>query len=198
MLNPCLPYSNKKPNMGRINLIKFDKLLYIFWHSPVYLPLKILKTINSILKTFAWGTTGRHKLPWLMLKNPITLGGAALPDIILYYIAAQLSHYHLDKTDLKRGTKLWSVANIYTQPTHLCNLFSGVYEALAPSLLDLASYSISVFGNWPWLGLVAPHFIPILPYGLTIVYLNCFLYKILSFRHPMGLFIYTSFQYHRA
>lgn len=55
--------------------------------------------MEVILKTFVWGKS-RYKLPWNKLKNPTDLGGAALPNFNLYYIAAQL--FHIGKTDRTR------------------------------------------------------------------------------------------------
>ena len=90
---------------GRINLIKMvllPKLLYILWHTPTYLHLKYFKSLEALLKPFIWGS-GRHKLAWQAVKNPTDMGGMALPDLNLYYIAAQLSQlYHIDKTDNQR------------------------------------------------------------------------------------------------
>lgn len=87
---------------GRINLIKMvllPKILYILWHIPVYLPLKYFKSFEALLKPFVWDSN-RHKLAWWTLKNPTDLGGTALPDLNLYYIASQLSQlFHIDKTD---------------------------------------------------------------------------------------------------
>lgn len=55
-----------------------------------------------IFKIFIWGKS-RHKLPWGKLKNPTNLGGTALPDLNMYYIAAHLSQpFHIDKTDRAR------------------------------------------------------------------------------------------------
>lgn len=79
---------------GRINLIKMvllPKILYVLWHTPVYLPLKHFKSLKALLKPFVWGAN-RHKLACQTLKNPTDLGGTALPDFNLYYIASQLSH----------------------------------------------------------------------------------------------------------
>lgn len=62
--------------MGRVNLIKMvllPKFLYVFWHSPVYLPLRVFKSIEALLNSFVWGTK-RHKLSWQTLKNPTELG----------------------------------------------------------------------------------------------------------------------------
>lgn len=91
--------------MGRVNLTKMillPKFLYVFWHAPVYIPLRFFKTIEVILNTFVWGKA-RHKLSWQVLKNPTDLGGTALPDYNLYYLAAQLSHFfHIDKSDKER------------------------------------------------------------------------------------------------
>lgn len=39
--------------MGRINLVKMvllTKILYMIWHSPVYLVLKHFKSLKAILK----------------------------------------------------------------------------------------------------------------------------------------------------
>lgn len=98
--------------MGRVNLIKMvllPKFLYVLLHAPIYLPLRIFKTIEAILNSFVWGSS-RHKLSWQTLKNPTDLGGAALPDFNLYYLAAQLSHFfHLDKHDKKRCLSLLCV-----------------------------------------------------------------------------------------
>lgn len=85
--------------LGRINLMKMvllPKILYILWHSPVYLPLKYFKSLEGLLKPFVWGTN-IHKLAWWILKNPTDLGGTAFPDFNLYYIASQL--HHIDKRD---------------------------------------------------------------------------------------------------
>lgn len=76
--------------MGRINLFKMillPKFLYILWNSPVLIPLKIFKALDQIVNSFIWGSN-RHKLAWNTLKNPTTAGGAALPDLHTYYIAA--------------------------------------------------------------------------------------------------------------
>lgn len=83
-------------------MILLPKCLYMFWHSPVLIPLKTFKTLDSIINTFIWGPS-RHKLAWNTLKNLTSSGGVALPDFHSYYIAAQLSHfYHLHKSDRHR------------------------------------------------------------------------------------------------
>lgn len=76
--------------MGRIHLVKIillPKLLYLFWHAPLYIPSRVFK---FILNTFVWGSF-HHKLLWQTLKSPVHLGGTALPDLAIYYIASQLS-----------------------------------------------------------------------------------------------------------
>lgn len=91
--------------MGQVNLIKMvllPKFLYVLRHAAAYIPLRIFKSIEALLNSFLWGTT-RHKLSWQTLKNATELGGAALPDFNLYYLAAQLSHFFfLDKQDKER------------------------------------------------------------------------------------------------
>lgn len=90
---------------GRVNLIKMvllPKVLYVLWHTPVYLPLKYFKLLETLLKPFIWGKS-RHKLSWQTLKNSTDMGGTALPDFNHYYIASQLSQlFHIDKTDKER------------------------------------------------------------------------------------------------
>lgn len=86
--------------MGRINPVKMillPKLLYIFSHAPLYIPLRIFKSMESIVTTFIWGTS-RHKLSWRAC--PVDLGDTALPDLSLYYIASQLSRlFYFSQTD---------------------------------------------------------------------------------------------------
>lgn len=92
--------------MGRVKIILLPKLLYIFWQAPLYLPTRIFKSMESIINTFIWGSS-RHKLPWRVLKCPTELGGAALPDLFLYYIASQLSHFfHFNQSDRERYSTL--------------------------------------------------------------------------------------------
>lgn len=73
-------------------MVLLPNFLYVLWHAPVYLPLRIVKSILALLNSFVWGAA-RHKLSWQTLKNPPELGSAALPDFNLYYLAAQLSHF---------------------------------------------------------------------------------------------------------
>lgn len=91
--------------MGRINLIKMvllPKILYMIWHSPVYLVLRHFKILETFLKPFVWGNN-RHKLPWHKLKHPTNLAVMALPDFNAYYLEAQLSQiFHIDKVDRER------------------------------------------------------------------------------------------------
>lgn len=67
--------------MGRINIIKMiimPKLLYVFWNSPVLIPLKIFKSLDTIINSFIWGPN-RHKLAWNTLKNPTSSRGGCPP-----------------------------------------------------------------------------------------------------------------------
>lgn len=110
--------------MGHVNLSKMillPKFLYILWHAMVYLPLRIFKSIKTILNSFVWGKT-RHKLSWQVLKNPTELGGTALPDFNLYCLVAQLSHFfYLGKGDKERYLTLVCspYTHIYTRPFQL-------------------------------------------------------------------------------
>lgn len=83
-------------------MVLLPKVLYILWHSPVYLVLKHFKILETLIKPFVWGNN-RHKLPWHKLKHPTDLAGMALPDFNTYYVAAQLSQiFHIDKVDRDR------------------------------------------------------------------------------------------------
>lgn len=70
--------------MGRINLFKMillPKFLYMFWNSPVLIPLKIFKTMDKIINSFIWGSN-RHKLAWNTIKNPTSSGGRGYTRLI--------------------------------------------------------------------------------------------------------------------
>uniref|UniRef100_A0A803JYP6 Reverse transcriptase domain-containing protein n=1 Tax=Xenopus tropicalis TaxID=8364 RepID=A0A803JYP6_XENTR len=79
---------------GKIHLIKMfilPKMLYILWHSPTRIPKKIFTKIHSQFTKFIWGTS-RARLRLSTLMRPRDKGGLALPDIHMYYLAAQLTH----------------------------------------------------------------------------------------------------------
>lgn len=83
-------------------MVLLPKILYVLWHTPVYLPLKYFKSLEALLKPFVWGKS-RHKISWQTLKNSTDMGGTALPDLYHYYIASQLSQlFHINKTDKER------------------------------------------------------------------------------------------------
>lgn len=89
-----------------INMVLLPKILYILWHTLVYLPLKYFKCFEALLKPLVWGSS-RYKLAWRSLKNPTDLGGVAIPDLNLYYIVSQLSQlFHIDKMDKERFSTL--------------------------------------------------------------------------------------------
>lgn len=78
--------------IGRINLFKMillPKILYVTQQSPIYLPHAVFGKLNSILNSFVW-REGRAKLAWSIMQNAWNQGGMAVPDIQLYYYAAQL------------------------------------------------------------------------------------------------------------
>lgn len=95
--------------LGRVNLVKMiilPKIIYLVWHAPLYIPLKLFKQIEAILNSFVWGQN-RHKLAWQTLKNPTDMGGVALPDLQDYYLASQLSHmYHFHTSEMQRYRSL--------------------------------------------------------------------------------------------
>lgn len=77
---------------GRINLIKMivlPKCLYVLQHSSVPVPKAFFRKLESLMAEFIWGRA-RHKLRISTLQRPKHLGGTALPDLFIYYVAGQL------------------------------------------------------------------------------------------------------------
>lgn len=80
-------------------MILLPKILYVLWHSLVYISLRYFKIMDTLLQSFVWGPN-RHKLFSKVLQIPTSLGGLAVPEFGSYYLPVQLSHfYHIDKTD---------------------------------------------------------------------------------------------------
>lgn len=96
--------------VGRVNLIKMvwmPQLLYILHNAPVWLPQRLFYKINRLFQGLIWGKgTARIKLQSLQLAKDE--GGLAVPDPVLYYLAAQLQHLrgweNVDSVDT--GTQL--------------------------------------------------------------------------------------------
>lgn len=80
--------------MGRVNLLKMifiPQFLYILHNTPLVVPLKVFRIINSMFRSFIWlNKPLRVKLE--QLQRPKEAGGLALPNPWLYYLAAQLQH----------------------------------------------------------------------------------------------------------
>lgn len=67
------------------------QLLYILYNTPMVVPLKTFRIINSLFGSFIWlNKSPRVKLK--QLQKPKESGGLAMPDSWLYYLASQLQH----------------------------------------------------------------------------------------------------------
>lgn len=69
--------------VGRANLVKMvcmPQMLYVLHNCPIWLTLRLFRTIDSVFSDFVW------------------MGGGAQLDAIanvrLYFIASQLQHWH--------------------------------------------------------------------------------------------------------
>lgn len=78
--------------IGRINLIKMTvvpKLLYLFQSIPLFLPASFFSNLNKTFARFIWNNK-QPRLRLSLLYLPYERGGLKMPNIKLYYWAAQL------------------------------------------------------------------------------------------------------------
>lgn len=79
---------------GRVNPMKIIlmlQLLYVLHNSPVLVPLKTFRIVNSLFRMPIW----KNRPPRIKLEHlqcPKDEGGLALPNPWLDYLAAQLEH----------------------------------------------------------------------------------------------------------
>lgn len=80
--------------VGRINLIKMilmPQILYVLHNSPIVVPLKQFRFINSCFRSLTWhNASARVSLE--QLQHPNQRGGMALSNPWLYDLASQLQH----------------------------------------------------------------------------------------------------------
>ncbi|XP_073522176.1 uncharacterized protein [Phyllobates terribilis] len=80
--------------VGRTNLVKMiwmPQLLYVLQNSPIWIPQRYFLKANSIFRDLIWGKQDpRIKLE--TLQRDKTMGGLAVPNPWVYYMAAQLQH----------------------------------------------------------------------------------------------------------
>lgn len=82
--------------IGKINIVKIKilpVLLYVLRHSPVWVPKKFFKQIDSLLFSFLWKSGSPH-FSIKTLRRPWTQGDLACPDLQKYFLAAFLTHAH--------------------------------------------------------------------------------------------------------
>lgn len=89
--------------IGRINIIKMSvlpKILYLFQSIPLPPPTSFFSTLNKTFTKFIWNDK-RPRLRLSLLYLPYDRGGLRVPNIKLYYWAAQLctAMYYFKNTD---------------------------------------------------------------------------------------------------
>ena len=77
---------------GRVNCVKMNVLprfLYLFQSLPVFLPKSFFRATDKLLSHFLWGGK-TSRLCKKFLERPRQRGGLALPNLMIYYWAANL------------------------------------------------------------------------------------------------------------
>uniref|UniRef100_A0A8C9ZBI3 Reverse transcriptase n=1 Tax=Sander lucioperca TaxID=283035 RepID=A0A8C9ZBI3_SANLU len=77
---------------GRVNCVKMNVLprfLYLFQSLPVFLPKSFFRAVDKLLSHFLWGGK-TSRLRKKFLEKPRQRGGLALPNLMIYYWAANL------------------------------------------------------------------------------------------------------------
>lgn len=78
--------------IGRIETIKMNilpRILFLFQTLPLFLPKSFFKSLDTIISSFIW--TGKiPRIQKRMLERPKLVGGFALPNMLLYYWAANI------------------------------------------------------------------------------------------------------------
>ena len=90
---------------GRVNTVKMTVLpqfLYTFQMIPLFLPISFFKDLNSHISSFIWNkSVPRAKKA--VLEMPKSVGGLALPNLMLHYWAANLSKLPYWTTSFRTG-----------------------------------------------------------------------------------------------
>lgn len=77
---------------GRIETIKMNilpRLLFLFQSLPVWISSSVFKTLDRLFSTFIWQNR-KPRIRLTQLTRPKRLGGLDLPNLKLYFWAAQL------------------------------------------------------------------------------------------------------------
>ena len=78
--------------VGRIETIKMNvlpRILFLFQTLPLFLPKSFFKSLDTVILSFIWA----GKIPRIQkinLERPKLAGGFALPNMLLYYWAANI------------------------------------------------------------------------------------------------------------
>ena len=110
---------------GRVNCIKMNVLprfLYLFQSLPVFLPKSFFRMVDKLISSFLWkGKTPRIRKEYLQRHS--SEGGLALPDLRIYYWAANI---HKMLLWIQEPTLSWCELEINSCPsTSLLALLSG-------------------------------------------------------------------------
>lgn len=160
---------------GRVNLLKMKvipKFIYLFRHSPQWIPKSFFTKLNQRFSEFLWGSLPpRYKLTTLM--RPLSQGGMAFPDCYKYFLATQLVTVvwwlNPDKTNVASALEA-TVAGSWESLQYLIYRGPCAPHLLTPSMLTtlrawkmgLAIEKHSQMGISPntplWLNPNLPHF----------------------------------------
>lgn len=92
-----------------------------YWTAAFFLPRKVVKEIESLLRTFLWGSPHKAKIKWLDLCKPKDAGGLGLPNLSRMnnaYLMKQIWSICEEKESLwlkwvhaiiLKGSSLWEV-----------------------------------------------------------------------------------------
>lgn len=108
--------------LGQINVIKMNILpgfSYLFQSLPCYLDKTFFKSLNKWVSSFIWKNTS-SRIAFKTLTKSEEKGGLGLPDLQLYYWAAQTKG--LISWVQKRRTTHWTDTEKLCLPTSLPSL----------------------------------------------------------------------------
>lgn len=107
--------------MSRIALPKMiilPKLLYYFSNLPIYVPARQFRELEALLRDLIWNK-GRPRMALWKIFAPFDNGGLAVPNLELYYLAAQLQWLtkwlgSIGLMDTATEQQPWSQLQIYS------------------------------------------------------------------------------------
>lgn len=141
-------WTNKNMSYGgRLQLIN-SVLIGIcrYWTSSLFLPKKIIKMIEKILKGFLWGSTRKAKIKWSIVCQPKENGGLGINDLNLINCAYFMNHVcdicQLKEslwvkwihTEILQGKSIWEIKAkpsdswVWRKMMEVRNMFEGAVD----------------------------------------------------------------------